>query len=178
MDSTRFGELVEERNVWVAHNFPSTDSRETVLGVIEELGELAHSHLKQRQNIRGSAADHVADGKDAVGDLIVYLLGAMAHVGVPKNTEGFRLKAVADPMDMDTIFELTAAIGGLVVRRSEYDIEMVIRGCMQYCHQRGWDFDAIVEETWAKVSKRDWQADPVAGGEDISPEGRKFLMED
>lgn len=165
MDSARFGELVEERNAWVAHNFPGTNPAETTLGVVEELGELAHSHLKQRQNIRGTAEEHVANGRDAVGDLIVYLLGCMSYRGVPKNTEGFRLRTVADPMDMDAIFDLGAAVGGLCIRNSVYDIEQVIRCTMQYCHQRGWDFDEIVEETWAQVSKRDWQKDRVAGGE-------------
>jgi NTP pyrophosphatase (non-canonical NTP hydrolase) len=33
------------------------------------------------------------------------------------------------------------------------------------CNARGWDFGAIVEETWARVSKRDWRADAVHGGE-------------
>lgn len=165
MDSGRFGELVKERDAWVAHNFPDTNPAETTLGVIEEMGELAHSHLKQRQSIRGSDEEHVANGKDAIGDLIVYLMGCMSYRGVPSNTDGFRLKTVADPMDMESIFHLAAAVGGLVIRNSVYDIEQVIRCCMQYCYQRGWNFDEIVEETWAQVSKRDWKADPTRGGE-------------
>jgi NTP pyrophosphatase (non-canonical NTP hydrolase) len=32
------------------------------------------------------------------------------------------------------------------------------------CSARGWDFGAIVEETWSKVLRRDWRADPENGG--------------
>lgn len=31
------------------------------------------------------------------------------------------------------------------------------------CSARGWDFDAIVTETWEKVLKRDWKADAKTG---------------
>lgn len=45
-----------------------------LIGMMEELGELAHAHLKQEQKIRGTAAEHEAAAKDAIGDLILYLL--------------------------------------------------------------------------------------------------------
>jgi NTP pyrophosphatase (non-canonical NTP hydrolase) len=31
-----------------------------------------------------------------------------------------------------------------------------------YCNARGWDFQQLLEETWAEVRKRDWQADRAA----------------
>lgn len=34
-----------------------------------------------------------------------------------------------------------------------------------YCSARGFDMQSIVEETWERVKKRDWQKDPVNGGE-------------
>lgn len=33
------------------------------------------------------------------------------------------------------------------------------------CSSRGWDFQEIIETTWAKVKKRDWKADSQNGGE-------------
>jgi len=33
-----------------------------------------------------------------------------------------------------------------------------------YCTARGFDFQTLMEETWAKVKARDWKADPVTGG--------------
>lgn len=34
-----------------------------------------------------------------------------------------------------------------------------------YTTARGWDLQEIVEQTWARVKQRDWQADPQNGGE-------------
>jgi NTP pyrophosphatase (non-canonical NTP hydrolase) len=31
------------------------------------------------------------------------------------------------------------------------------------CTRRGWDLSAIVEATWAEVSRRDWKANPATG---------------
>jgi NTP pyrophosphatase (non-canonical NTP hydrolase) len=36
---------------------------------------------------------------------------------------------------------------------------------MGYCSLRGWDLSAILEETAAKVMKRDWNNDPLTGGD-------------
>src|SRR4051812_10546945 len=75
-------ELIQQRDEWVAHNFPDTPSPEgSILGIIEECGELAHAALKAEQNIRGSKEKHIEDAKDAIGDLSVYLLGIMDYTG-------------------------------------------------------------------------------------------------
>ena len=44
-----------------------------LLGMMEELGELSHSHLKQEQKIRMNE-DHEANKQDAIGDMVVFLL--------------------------------------------------------------------------------------------------------
>lgn len=41
--------------------------------MVEELGELAHAHLKSRQGIRGDKAHHRAKAKDAVADLMIFI---------------------------------------------------------------------------------------------------------
>lgn len=72
--------LQERRNKWVAHNFPGKDTLITsTLGVVEEVGELAHHILKRDQGIRKE--DHEAEIKDAVGDIIIYLMGVATHEG-------------------------------------------------------------------------------------------------
>lgn len=72
--------------IWVSRNFtvPSDTEQDVLLkevrmtrpllGAMEELGELSHAHLKQVQGIRGTAEEHEAAAKDAVGDVVVYLL--------------------------------------------------------------------------------------------------------
>jgi NTP pyrophosphatase (non-canonical NTP hydrolase) len=96
---------------WSRRNFgPGTPmGYSALLGVVEEVGELSHSHLKQLQGIRGTATEHEKAGQDAVGDILIYL---------------------AD-----------------------------------YCTQRGWDLQGIIEEVWGRVGKRDWHKDKLNGGE-------------
>jgi NTP pyrophosphatase (non-canonical NTP hydrolase) len=57
---------------WADSNFPAMEPWEPLVGAMEELGELAHAHLKKKQGIR-TREDHDASKKDAVGDIVVYL---------------------------------------------------------------------------------------------------------
>jgi NTP pyrophosphatase (non-canonical NTP hydrolase) len=106
------GRLQREVGAWADRNFgPTTGSAEQVafnaLGVVEEVGELAHALLKQHQGIRGSWEEHETAGQDAVADVVIFLANL--------------------------------------------------------CHRKGWDLDAVIEETWERVSRRDWQADAREG---------------
>jgi NTP pyrophosphatase (non-canonical NTP hydrolase) len=59
---------------WAAYNFgEDRESWGPLLGAMEELGELAHAHLKEHQKIR-VGEDHTENAKDAVGDIIMYLM--------------------------------------------------------------------------------------------------------
>ena len=44
------------------------------LGVVEEVGELAHANLKDIQGIRGDPDEHIARKRDAVADTLIFLL--------------------------------------------------------------------------------------------------------
>lgn len=66
---------------WRSYNFPNHSPWEQLLGVVEEIGELAHSELKAQQGIRGSAEKHEAAAKDAVGDLLIFLMGYLQKRG-------------------------------------------------------------------------------------------------
>lgn len=66
--------LQEEQREWSVRNFPAQESWECLVGATEEIGELAHAHLKMHQGIR-TTEDHEAAGRDAVGDVVVFLAG-------------------------------------------------------------------------------------------------------
>lgn len=68
-------ELQQEVKNWLNRNFKARDAYHSLIGVVEELGELAHAHLKQIQGIRGTPEQHIADAQDAVGDILIYLVG-------------------------------------------------------------------------------------------------------
>lgn len=74
-------ELQERRNTWIAHNFPGDKLEDSLLGAVEELGELAHHVLKMNQGIRGTREEHVEGILDAVADTVIFLAGIATHLG-------------------------------------------------------------------------------------------------
>lgn len=81
-DPITLGELQEEQKPWVKHNFGNRPSWYPLLGVVEELGELAHAHLKEEQGIRGTKAEHMEAKKDAVGDIVIFLADYCSAEGI------------------------------------------------------------------------------------------------
>lgn len=70
-------EYQHEIGQWSRKNFkwgPSNSKRiDPLLGLVEEIGELCHAHLKGRQGIRHTAQEAVNLEKDAVGDIFIFL---------------------------------------------------------------------------------------------------------
>jgi len=64
--------LQREVEEWSRKNFGNQPSHLPLLGAVEEIGELAHAHLKAEQNIRTNE-DHSAAKIDAVADAVIYL---------------------------------------------------------------------------------------------------------
>jgi NTP pyrophosphatase (non-canonical NTP hydrolase) len=71
-----FGGLQQEVAEWLKKQpFGNQQPWQPLLGIVEEVGELSHAHLKASQNIRGTAQEHQAAKADAIGDIIIYLAG-------------------------------------------------------------------------------------------------------
>jgi NTP pyrophosphatase (non-canonical NTP hydrolase) len=66
-------QLQDEVGEWSCRNFPNNEPIDPLLGLVEEVGELAHAVLKARQGIRGTPQEHYDAMVDAVGDIVVYL---------------------------------------------------------------------------------------------------------
>jgi len=60
---------------WLAQNFPNVEPWEALAGIVEEVGELSHAHLKGHNKIRGLADEaHMKAVKaDAIGDIFIYM---------------------------------------------------------------------------------------------------------
>jgi NTP pyrophosphatase (non-canonical NTP hydrolase) len=56
-----------------------------LIGLVEEVGELAHAHLKQKQKIRGTYKEHQAAKIDAIGDIMIYLADYCARCNINLN---------------------------------------------------------------------------------------------
>ncbi len=65
--------LQTEHMLWLERNFPQQQGHDPLLGLVEEVGELAHAHLKASQGIRGTPQELQAEARDAIGDIVIYL---------------------------------------------------------------------------------------------------------
>jgi NTP pyrophosphatase (non-canonical NTP hydrolase) len=78
IDEEAIEELRSDLFRWQINQFPDRQgfhlTEDLRLGIIEEMGELAHAILKRRQMIRGMEDDQKFNAKrdDAIGDAIVY----------------------------------------------------------------------------------------------------------
>ena len=70
-----------EHKAWIDYNFPGREPYYHLLGAVEEVGELAHAHLKMKERIRGTEAEHMAAAADAVADAIIFLAGYCSDMG-------------------------------------------------------------------------------------------------
>lgn len=168
-------QLIERRDKWIAHNFPDPKldepMDESVVGVIEEVGELAHAHLKAAQNIRGSNEKHIEDARDAIGDCTVYLLGIMS--GLDKVPE--QIKASSVPTPTWALKNLAYQAGMLALNPSQYLCERIVEYLEAYCDFQGWDYEEIVTSTWDEVEKRDWIKYPDSGLPNPSSEPGEYI---
>lgn len=75
-------EFQREQQEWADRNFGEKASLiYAFMGMVEEVGELAHALLKADQGIRGSNAEHVAEARDAIGDLMVFTAQVCNRMG-------------------------------------------------------------------------------------------------
>lgn len=78
----RLKDLQEQLKPWVEYNFGEHPSWHALLGVQEEVGELAHAYLKREQKIRGTTEQHNIAIKDAIADTIIFLADFANHEGI------------------------------------------------------------------------------------------------
>lgn len=72
---------------WQDRNFPGHETYHSFLGLIEELGELAHAMLKGNWGIKGTVEEHRAAEMDAIGDIFIFLMGVC-------NTRGYCIEDI------------------------------------------------------------------------------------
>ncbi len=63
-------ELQHEVRRWAYRNFPDAQPWFPLLGIMEEVGELSHAHLKKAEGVRDIEPDAFID---AVGDVVIFL---------------------------------------------------------------------------------------------------------
>jgi len=78
--------IQREQFEWSRKNFGDHPAWHPLLGLQEEIGELSHAYLKKTQNIR-TDEDHDEAMKDAVADIVIYLVDFCSTIGYRLESE-------------------------------------------------------------------------------------------
>lgn len=176
--------MQEQVGEWSAENFGTEQPPEyPLIGAGEEMGELTTSVLKRAQGIDDSEkyADRVGPEaeKDAVGDIMIYLLDTFYRSDDDQINVADGLARVDDSQtsyeyidsDVDVIRVLYTEYGVLTSKRFyqiddadrldmvEFQAGKVAAVLRRFCEMRGYDFKDCVVNAWEEVSGREWDAD-------------------
>ena len=67
----------EEVKDWAYHNFPKDTFADTVLGLVEEVGEVCRTIIKKNQGVRGTPEYWDEEARKELGDVFIKLLHVM-----------------------------------------------------------------------------------------------------
>lgn len=162
-------------STWSDYNFGperSTTYR-SLYGIIEEFGELVHSQLKMEQGIRGTAEEHQAKIRDAVGDMVFYLCDYL-HTMHEEFDGGWPSKDYDDSSEQELfeiVFKIQDAITELCrdhIREKHYQVTQFLAKILLvwlnvYCVRSGITMQEAVWETAEQVFTRNWRRFPKNG---------------
>lgn len=173
-------QIQEEHKTWAAKNFPNSKSDHPLLGVIEELGELCHAQLKEEQEIRTPPEGWQVHKKDAVGDIMIYLIdycnkeglavtesrqGDYDEYGLPLSTLLFDVAYFVGQLCNQHVIGVHIQSEEELKADQNHSVCNIVTALSYYCLHMNVDLLSVLNETWEKVSKRDWSKDPTTGGE-------------
>ena len=162
-------DLQESLYDWQKYNFGDQDNERVLLGVFEEAGELCHAHLKREQGIRGSVEKHEADMRDAVGDVMIYLLNYMSGLG-KKVMTFLPLESVERTSDQVVTRKAVMTVYRVAGRVEDgKGVQHLVSSLLYLCALKGWNLEQITRETWAKIGRRDWKQYPETGFPTAAP---------
>jgi len=161
---------------WAEENFGTEQpSSYPLLGAGEEIGELIHSVLKQKQGIRLDEEDVGTESeKDAVGDIGVYLLDFLYREGFALNTASpirEHTDGIVDEYDneVEIIGELYVTYARLWTEYPNYREDSSLQYVVMmfvlldvFCEMRDGinSFKECLELAWyGEVQEREWDAD-------------------
>lgn len=159
-----YRELQEQQRAWLNTNFPNQPRELPLLGVIEEVGEIARCVLKKAQEEmhgpepRYKDRDWDAELADAIGDTLIYISSACCTMGheleAVINDTREALKTSPSINKMWLIGALASTAGRLLQYPGLINLRLVVGLLMELSETLGIDFDTAVEQTWSEVKQR------------------------
>ena len=183
-----FESLQERIWAWQHANFGADKVCHPLLGMCEEAGELVHAVLKMSQGIRGSEAEHTDAIKDALGDILIYLIDFFrrCHLGyvaplcefflpppafqrytmIDVEAQAFHTYVAVAHLGTaaDKVFYVDAALAKSYQAEVRECAALVLQDVGGMAAMLGLPAYQCLLDTWEKVvSKRDWKVNPHSG---------------
>lgn len=146
-----FKQLQKDHKTWAFNNFGEQDVNDYALGLIEEVGKLAHSVLKRKQGIRNTE-DHDSLIRDAIGDITIYLVGFCT--GYNKELTHSCMDLVKGRGDSlaHCLILISINMNRVIVSKADFTTVIeLIESLMQFCFTEGIYYEQVVKETWTNV---------------------------
>ncbi len=174
-----YDKLQEEIYKWKIRNFggKKKNGHENLLGVIEEVGELAHGILKKQQGIRMIGNFDLVI-KDAIGDIFIFLMNYLSEMNIKFEMKKiFFDQSVCDERDEINVFDIHRAVNEIVILHRTIETynctnlsasilknsQILVERLMFLCVCNNWNFEKIIFETWEQVKQRDWTKNKING---------------
>lgn len=165
----KLNELSKEISEWAKTNFNNPPPEDPSLGVLEEVGEIAHCLLKRKQKIRGfQKGDYFKTMfGDALADTAIYLLNLCGIMNLPFAEGSLKAQGVEPFQTQKQAVHTLAMCATDLVDPEVQRISVIqsqaaiLESLSSLALMYELDLDQLVIETWEKnVSKRDWVANP------------------
>lgn len=151
------GKIQREADVWQREQFGVRPAYEMQLGIIEEIGELAHAELKSMQGIRGTKEELLAKAANAVGDIAIYAVQNLTLHDVEfEELDLWEIQGVKTPHVCITYLCRNATAIALANNRfatlnATGNLFSFLAG---YCKLKGLNLQDELEKVWNEVKQR------------------------
>lgn len=159
---------------WQHYNFGPQNNDRLLLGIAEETGELCHSVLKNMQGIRGTPAEHTANMRDAIGDIMIYTLNYLSGlkiyiIDIPNFVPNQAQPTSAEDKIIKATFVIVRCAAKMTDAKHAGEAARKLISALNYfCALHHWKLEKILRDTWKEVGQRDWKRFPDTG---LPPEG-------
>ncbi len=174
----RFSKIQREVGAWAWKNFKEkAQGTNPLLGIIEEVGELAKAILKKDQGIRGTPEKHDRDAVDAIGDIMIYMMNYLNVLEIDMLTVSSTVYLHRVDMSYDTVGnppsmhqirkDLVILISRSLSKMHEspgQSFGVIMTYLDMFSRTYGMTLLEVVEKTWSIVGKRNWVEDAMVGG--------------
>lgn len=169
-------DLQRELYAWETYNFGVQEIYPKILGICEEAGELCHSVLKMGQKIRGDRGKHMADLRDAIGDVAIYALNAasarrieirsLPQGTLPKGTmhqDALEVFSAASKFADMALMEMDKKQCASLEQLNDLFANLFAKLATMALHLERDALEDVVRDTYRHVTRRNWRDNPETG---------------